>query len=295
MKYIISILLVALSLNCNAQNDAIKYFINDVVLLEYPLGASLEFGTGTLLFKSSINAPNQDSVSGRVYLVTNKHVLPEFNKSSYINAKISKIAKGDYDTYFEMKIKIFEDNGTYNSNVHIGNNEDVAVIDITELYIKSGLHYMDPFLLPYSLLATSELINSQEISQGDEVCFIGYPSYVFDSRSIQPVLRIGIISTNPNRDWVDNSRRGGAELHGFLIDANVFEGSSGSLVFLKPQPIQLDSRGNTRAGTKGPPYILGILTRTMNSINTGSNNEKINMGQVISSKEIIKVINSFTD
>ena len=57
------------------------------------------------------------------------------------------------------------------------------------------------------------------------VSFIGYPNSLYDPASFLPILRSGTISTHPMVDYEGRPQ--------FLIDAQVFPGSSGSPVFVR--------------------------------------------------------------
>jgi len=54
------------------------------------------------------------------------------------------------------------------------------------------------------------------------------------------------------------------KIDGFLIDAQVFPGSSGSLVILKPQVATVNSKGTAVFDrTKKIPYLLGIISGSL--------------------------------
>ena len=112
---------------------------------------------------------------------------------------------------------------------------DLACINISSfgepalgLYFR---HYSDQQLLEEA---------SQLLSLGQDVFFIGYPENRFDVTHNLPLLRKGCIASAPNVDF--NGKRQ------FLIDAQVFQGSSGSPVF---------------ALTGGEFKIAGVISQTM--------------------------------
>jgi hypothetical protein len=81
---------------------------------------------------------------------------------------------------------------------------------------------------------------SQALSIGKEVFFIGYPENRFDVIHNLPLLRKGYIASAPNVDFNGEKQ--------FLIDAQVFPGSSGSPVFT----------------VVGDEYkIVGVISQTM--------------------------------
>jgi S1-C subfamily serine protease len=63
----------------------------------------------------------------------------------------------------------------------------------------------------------------EKLNPGLDIWFVGYPDNRFDSTNNLPLLRRGYISSIPKVDY--NSQKQ------FIIDAQVFQGSSGSPVF----------------------------------------------------------------
>lgn len=101
-----------------------------------------------------------------------------------------------------------------------------------------------------SMCATKEMLEDYEPIE--PVTFIGYPSGLYDSASLLPIVRQGFAATAMNIDYEAKPV--------FLIDASVFPGSSGSPVFLVPRPSAPDKRGNiTIGGPAKPPILLGIV------------------------------------
>lgn len=101
-----------------------------------------------------------------------------------------------------------------------------------------------------SMCATKTTLEDYEPIE--PVTFIGYPSGLYDSASLLPIVRQGFAATAMNIDYESKPV--------FLIDASVFPGSSGSPVFLVPRPSAPDKRGNiTIGGPAKPPMLLGIV------------------------------------
>lgn len=101
-----------------------------------------------------------------------------------------------------------------------------------------------------SMCATKATLEDYEPIE--PVTFIGYPSGLYDSASLLPIVRQGFAATAMNIDYETKPV--------FLIDASVFPGSSGSPVFLVPRPSMPDKRGNiTIGGPAKAPVLLGIV------------------------------------
>lgn len=112
---------------------------------------------------------------------------------------------------------------------------DLACINISKI----GQH--DPPIFYKNL--TDELMpdfKHELLLPGNDVWFVGYPENRFDTSNNLPVLRRGYIASIPKVDF-----EGRAE---FLIDAQVFPGSSGSPVF-------------TALGNKFK--LIGVVSQTM--------------------------------
>jgi len=110
-------------------------------------------------------------------------------------------------------------------------------------------------------------------------------------------MRGGIIATTPMEEYYFNDvlrhHFNMEKLNGFLIDANSFGGSSGSLVILKSQYSQIYKGNIVHSSQKAAPFVLGILTHSYPSVNTGDNSQRLALGGVISSEVIIETINQF--
>lgn len=109
-----------------------------------------------------------------------------------------------------------------------------------------------------SLIPTRETF--EKLSAIEEVTLIGYPKGVFDRVNQIPVVRRGITATPA---WNDFEGR-----REFLVDAGVFEGSSGSPVFIFNQGAYATSDGIT-VGSR--LYLIGMIKSTYKgSRRTGS-------------------------
>jgi hypothetical protein len=129
---------------------------------------------------------------------------------------------------------------------------------------------------------------------------LGYPAGLFDTRNANPIWRIGIVATSPLLGYafpelLQKNFRLPAYVDGFLIDAQVYPGSSGSMVVNKPQTTSFDSPGSVMAG--GPraiPYILGIASDSIPIID-GSLKliTRMGLGAVQSADSVNETIEAF--
>ena len=169
-------------------------------------------GTG-FLYRSNFTL-NDGSPSSRLFLISNKHVF--VNPTRTMTITVNK-KKNDGSLDIGNVESITFPGFTDRYYPHPEQNVDLACVDVTSrvegksLYIK---HLDDKFLTP---------INYEKVALGSDVLFVGYPNDFYDTHNNLPLARKGSLSSIPNVDF-----EGKGEL---VIDAEVFEGSSGSPVF----------------------------------------------------------------
>lgn len=184
----------------------------------------------------------------KVFLVSNKHVLFTTDK-----IRIS-ICKSKDDLATEPNIGNFITIPISNirkiTNIHSDNRIDIAVIDITRLFILISEKKLFFKSISYDMLATFE---EEELNIAQNIMFIGYPDNRYDIVNNLPIIRNGLIASHPKYDY------NGAKI--FIIDGQVFPGSSGSPVMIN---LTVES-WKTGSITIGPQKIrfLGIVAATM--------------------------------
>jgi len=234
---------------------------------------------------------------GHVFLVTNKHVLPSEGSAQSIRIRVS-VGPVEKPSVRFVEVAVVGQNGKYLSNVRVHpQGFDVAAVNVTHTIVKEGVQAT---WLPLDLLATPECLKNENITVGDEIFLLGYPDAIFDPRNVSPILRTGVIATVPLEGYAFNdilrARYGLPDrIDGFLIDANVFPGSSGSVVVLKPQPTTIGPRGETIvSGAKKIPYVLGIVSGSIPIVDTALGTvQRMGLGIVYSANAIRDVIESF--
>lgn len=118
----------------------------------------------------------------------------------------------------------------------------------------------------------------ESFSALEEVTFIGYPSGLYDSYNKTSIIRRGITATPLWNDYQNTPT--------FLIDANVFPGSSGSPIFILNQGSYATTDG-IAIGSR--LFFVGIVTETI----VRSGNTYLNLGSAIHSYAMIPEINKF--
>jgi len=287
--------IAVLSMFCNtvggqALNQA---FLNSTVLISFKVDpTSSSVGTGFLVFRELEHG------KGHIFLVTNRHVLPKVGEEKSITIRVNT-RRGDKFQVQQIDVPIVGKDGGYLPSVKLHPKEDfdVAVVHITEDVLKHGI---EGTWIPYSLFVTKEKLKAENITVGDEIFLLGYPDAIYDPRNVSPILREGVISTVPTEGYAFNEtlrKKFGLpdQIDGFLIDANVFPGSCGSLVILKQQATIIGPRGETVvSGAKKIPYLLGIISGSIPIYDQALGSvQRMGLGVVYSADTIKETIEQF--
>lgn len=294
MRKLLTITTLLIFTKIGAQN--FNTYSKSVGLISFVDSANnkIYFGTGTLVSKQNI----YDRRFSHIYLVTNHHVLPNVSQALTIQFKIRNSTI--LDSFITLNIPLYEKNKTLLPNIKVDQfGEDVSVIRIDSYYSK--LRFLDSFLIPYDQIALKKDLIDNNIDIGTPIFFLGYPSLFYNNRNISPILRKGFIATDPinqyyfsdyyKKAFIQNFKATPPEkIDGFLIDASVFGGSSGSLVYSNLSAFD-SYDGSITLGTR-PCYILGIATYSYPDANENIG-QKINIGGVISSEVIRRTIDLF--
>lgn len=183
----------------------------------FPIGTSFLFG-----------------YDGLNCLITAKHVI--FTKDGQLKkdvvAAVNKVGGG----MNLIPLHTLVDTHKIGWSFHDDPEVDLAVIPIA-IDTKQD----DVKKMPMTLFETFD-----NISEGDEVFFLGFPLGIVSPIRVNPIVRGGIIASKR-----DNKT--------FLIDANVFPGNSGSPVFLRPTPFIFTPKGITIGKVRDPKF-LGIIS-----------------------------------
>jgi len=235
---------------------------------------------------------------GHIFLVTNVHAIPP--EGSTKNMSIRVMTKsGETVVVKSLEVPVLGTDGKYLPTVklHPKKGFDVTAINITESVVKE---HIEAAWIPYDLLATKDKLKAEGITVGDEIFLLGYPDAIYDPRNVHPILREGVIASVPTEDYAFNDalkKRYSLpdQISGFLIDANVFPGSSGSLVILKQQATTIGSHGETIVSrAKKIPYVLGIVSGSIPIIDVALGSvQRMGLGVVYSYSTIKETIDLF--
>lgn len=203
-------------------------------------GNSFSVGTGFIIFcKIKDNGH-------KAYFVTNKHVLEggSFFRISFVkrNAPHNEPDLGKVSTFrFQYSDSYIE--------LHPDKDVDVAAIDMTAFVEK---HQNSIFFraLDYNMLASCD---EEFLHVSQNVTFVGYPDNKYDFKTNLPLTRSATIASPPSLDF--------SGLRAFVIDGQVFPGSSGSPVIINAAREQWKSAIIPQDDI--PAWlILGIVSKT---------------------------------
>ena len=204
------------------------FFTTTRITIPQANGAGTSIGTGFLC-----NAPLNDGTARSVLLlISNKHVFQ--NPSGAISFTFNK-----------------KEN---ESEPDLGNIHTFSGIEFSGIYTEHPNPEIDLACINASIITheehnvfyknvTPEMISDfkeETFVPGLDIWFVGYPAIRFDVSNNLPLLRKGYVSSIPKVNFNSKDE--------FVIDAQVYQGSSGSPVF---------------AAIDGNFKLIGVVTQTM--------------------------------
>jgi hypothetical protein len=240
--------------------------------------------------------PSNEKV-GWAFLVTNKHVIPPEGPECGLEMRVAATDNGTPSVKI-VTVPIVGKDGRYLPTIRLHKENDIAAIDVTAEVRASGMA-LD--FVPVGLLGTKARLKGANVAlPGDEVYMIGYPAGIYDKRNAFPVWRVGIIATSPLLgyslpDIMQQTFKLPAFIDGFLIDAHVYPGSSGSVVVVKPGAISFDMPSvSMLGGPRSITYVLGLISDSIPIRDFGGNvPTRIGIGIVQSADAISETIEAF--
>ncbi|WP_406629038.1 hypothetical protein [Amycolatopsis sp. WGS_07] len=127
-----------------------------------------------------------------------------------------------------------------------------------------------------SVYPTEEVLQELDILQ--ELCFVGYPSGLYDSKNLTPVFRRAVAATPIEVDWQGKPV--------FLIDGSIVNGSSGSPIFVIEEGMYRQRNGSLMIGASRVVF-LGIISSVYEDVGVG----KMATGSAISEFRVNQRIN----
>lgn len=216
-------------------------------------------GTGFLLSRPIGNRKY------KIYLVSCKHILADTDNIRIVFTA-NKHGSPDIGKIQQFPITQIKNNVVSHPDPAV----DVAVLECTGLFnlFPGSLYFTS---VPYDILST---FNEPELTIAENIYFIGYPDDRYDEVNNLPLVRTGLIASHPKYDYNGYPK--------FVIDAQVFPGSSGSPVFIDLAYENFKNGEIIIGGRK--IRLLGIVASTMirnNELQAVSKAEKYTTQEVL--------------
>lgn len=201
-------------------------YISVRISIEAPNNQGSSIGTG-FLYEAPLNDGTDRSIT---VLVSNKHVF--IDPAGILRISLNRRSKDGSPILGD--VKNFVDVNFHSAYYeHPDPEVDLACINVSRIS-REGVFYKN-----LNGIFLND-IDYDEVAQGTEVIFVGYPANRYDMKNNLPLVRKGAIASVPE---VDFNGRGQ-----IVIDAQVYPGSSGSPVFV---------------AVKGQYVLLGVVSETM--------------------------------
>jgi S1-C subfamily serine protease len=238
-------------------NDAMLSQIDELLFVTVHIRAR-GMGTGFLV------SWEEEGKGRQHFVVTNKHVLhedPAYRKAlDRIELHMNRRGpKGELER-LGGTIRLTHGGGSPRVVEHPDPDTDVLAVHITDVIMAA-----DPEVrtLGFDHLADEKAMREREIRVGEDIITLGYPLGLKQGGSNLPLVRQGIIATDPAGVLEDEISDPSGEQRlrrrrAFLIDGATIPGASGSPVLLKPGATR-EVGGRQMYG--GPPVVLGIVAR----------------------------------
>lgn len=234
-------------------------------------------GTGFIIGKRD----SDTSQMALIVLVTAKHVLDDIGgEFAYLKLRYKNTDTSYNEFVQQIRIR--------NENEKCWYIDEDQSIDIAALPIslpEKFLEYFGNYFLSDELLATDSAISLLELHPGDEVFSIGFPLGIGSNYFGFPLLRSGKIASYPLLPT--------STYKTMLIDMNVFEGNSGSPVYICENSRIIQNNKIVFEVIA----ILGVLTTSIKQISyieyqNMSIEEKIplGLGGVVPSSYLLKIL-----
>lgn len=217
-----------------------------------------------------------------VFLITNRHIIqPEWSDVKYQGYKLVSVSF-DCRSYNDSTKTVETENIPIKSfEVKYADNNKDDIACITNIATNNNPQKV-PICMEYSMLANSEHFE-KDFCICDQVAVIGFP-VVYDHKNNMPVLRSGVISTDPRLDYSFDGNDNG---HILGYEAFSTNGNSGSPVFAIQKGFKLGAGLRAPDGFYRPVMLIGINAGSILSQPEGIHQQ---MSYMFKSDQIIKLI-----
>lgn len=174
------------------------------------------------------------------WLVTNRHVV--LNKITKADGTVAEVFPEILQFYIRelvdgkiewVSVDLSQEELMKRTKFHTNPGVDVAVIKVDDLLVDMTIKNQHREFIRPTLLTNRDLPDKfpVQLETTTDVIVCSYPYEFYDKYNKFPIIKSGIIASSWNSDF------NGTPL--FLVDANLFPGSSGGLVLSKPIDVAL--------------------------------------------------------
>lgn len=244
--------------NSGKSNTFDSQLFNMTTIIECGVAGAMK-SQGSGFFYNQIAPPDPTIKGGQwrridaTWLITNRHVaLPRVNDTETLPDYFIFNLRRIVDDKIEwVPITLSKDDLCKRIRLHPNPIVDVVAIDIND-FIKS-LPTQDPSVIPYCPLSNDNLPSTSPIpiEITSDLIVASYPRGFYDNLNKFPIVKSGIVASAWNYPF------NGKPL--FLIDAQLFPGSSGGLVISKPTNIAMID-GNLSHNKTKQFVLLGVYS-----------------------------------
>jgi len=189
----------------------------------------------------------------QLYFITNRHVIDIARQDAKYAGYVLDSIRFDVRKYDEKSRVVVANSyeaGLYRLTVPDEDLDDVACLSHIKLI---GENAIVENAFPFELLADSYCL-AHQMSVCDSVAIIGFP-YVYDRLNDLPVLRAGVISSDPRLDYSYDENFMG---HVMAYEAFSTDGASGSPVIALQKGFSVGERLSASDGFFRPVKIIGV-------------------------------------
>jgi hypothetical protein len=178
--------------------------------------------------------------SGKIYLITNRHVLVNEQQNFYPDKIIIRLNcdPGDITKSKELPYFLYKDDAPVWKE--LSEKIDLAALEIPQ-----------PDKVIFSALSKANLLpDDVQLGLGEQVLVVGYPKGFYDEMHNLPIVRNASIASAYGVYFKNNPF--------FLIDAILHPGTSGSPVFTVPKNMEVKKGGGFVIGGMPKWYFIGV-------------------------------------
>lgn len=164
------------------------------------ISGDYEIGTGFLL-------GSKDDGSGRVFLVTNKHMIGDWNYASgdfhayhpWLNVFFYR--KGSSESYRATRVDLLKQSVLDSTRVHLHPSPrvDLVLIDVTDK-LQAANEQIDSTSFGPSYLVPFAKVKDWQTDIGDAVIALGYPLGIRSLKNNYPIAKLGYLASSPGEE-----------------------------------------------------------------------------------------------